>query len=116
MISEGVSEVVNGSGGIPRKGREVEYATELWLEGPSAFWLHPEGPLSDTTPNEYREAQAAQREETKRRAPADSMMRYQSMVGLQNAATAGALLQGVNYLGIHQRPNLLGGLFDFRPY
>lgn len=46
---------MNGSGGIPLKGREKEYATELWLESPSAFWLHPEGPLSETTPDEWRE-------------------------------------------------------------
>lgn len=48
---------INGASGIARHGREVEYATELWLEGPSAFWLHPEGPLSDTTPDEWLEKQ-----------------------------------------------------------
>lgn len=42
-----------GASGIPRQGKEVEYATALWCECPSAFWLHPEGPLSDTTPDEY---------------------------------------------------------------
>lgn len=52
---------VNGSDGIPREGREVEYATELWLNGPSAFWLHPEGPLSETTPDEWREKVAKER-------------------------------------------------------
>ena len=52
-----MAEKVNGAGGIPLKGREVEYATQLWLEGPSAFWLHPEGPLSDTTPDEWLAAQ-----------------------------------------------------------
>jgi len=50
----------NGGGGIPRKGREVEYATELWLDGPSAFWLHPEGPLSETTPDEWKAKQPKQ--------------------------------------------------------
>ena len=24
-----------------------------WLEDPTLFWLHPEGPLSDTTPEEW---------------------------------------------------------------
>lgn len=27
--------------------------TEEWLETPSAFWLHPEGPLSNTTREEW---------------------------------------------------------------
>lgn len=45
---------MNGASGIPREGREAEYATEMWLADPSAFWLHPEGPLSDTTPEEWR--------------------------------------------------------------
>ena len=44
---------VHGSGGIPREGHAEAYATELWLENPLAFWLHPEGPLSDTTPEEW---------------------------------------------------------------
>lgn len=48
-----MTETVNGSGGIPRNGREKEYATEMWLDDPSAFFLHPEGPLSDTTPEEW---------------------------------------------------------------
>lgn len=52
-----MSQTVNGGGGIPREGRERAYATELWLDGPSAFWLHPEGPLSDTTPDEWRAKQ-----------------------------------------------------------
>lgn len=43
----------HGSDGIPRQGHEAQYAEELWLEGPSAFWLHPEGPDSDTTPEEW---------------------------------------------------------------
>ena len=46
---------LNGVNGIAIKGREKEYATELWLEGPTAFWLHPYGPLSNTTPDEWRE-------------------------------------------------------------
>lgn len=31
--------------------REID--TAMWLKDPSAFWLHPEGPLSDTTPEEW---------------------------------------------------------------
>lgn len=31
--------------------REID--TAMWLKNPSAFWLHPEGPLSDTTPEEW---------------------------------------------------------------
>lgn len=52
-----MSDTVNGSAGIPRKGREAEYATEMWLDDPSAFWLHPEGPLSEATPDEWRAKQ-----------------------------------------------------------
>lgn len=50
---------INGASGVPVHGRETEYATELWLEGPSAFWLHPEGPLSDKTPEEWKAEQEA---------------------------------------------------------
>jgi hypothetical protein len=42
-----------GADGIPREGMTERYATALWRDDPSAFWLHPEGPLSDTTPDEY---------------------------------------------------------------
>lgn len=31
--------------------RELDIAA--WLKHPSAFWLHPEGPMSDTTPEEW---------------------------------------------------------------
>lgn len=62
----------NGSSGIPVAGREVEYATELWLQGPSAFWLHPEGPLSDKTREEWLEERRAE-EERRRQALANSM-------------------------------------------
>lgn len=44
---------IDGASGIAIAGREEAYATKLWLEGPSAFWLHPEGPLSDTTAEEW---------------------------------------------------------------
>lgn len=50
---------INGASGIPLTGREVEYATELWLEDPCAFFLHPEGPLSETTPEEWLAKQPA---------------------------------------------------------
>jgi hypothetical protein len=50
---------IHGSDGIPLRGHEAEYAAELWLEGPSAFWLHPEGPLSETTPEEWLAKQEA---------------------------------------------------------
>ena len=55
-----MSGSINGGGGIPFPGREVEYAIELWLDGPSAFWLHPKGPLSDQTPDEWRVEQRGQ--------------------------------------------------------
>lgn len=42
-----------GADGIPREGMAETYATAMWRDDPSAFWLHPEGPLSDTTPDEY---------------------------------------------------------------
>ena len=42
-----------GADGIPREGMAETYATAMWRDDPSAFWLHPEGPLSDTTPEEY---------------------------------------------------------------
>lgn len=51
-------KVFYGAAGIPEHGKEVEYATELWLENPKAFWCHPEGPLSETTPEEWRIKQA----------------------------------------------------------
>lgn len=58
-----VKQIVNGSAGIPRDGRELEYATELWLDDPGAFFLHPEGPLSETTPEEWKAKQHAKAEE-----------------------------------------------------
>jgi hypothetical protein len=42
-----------GASGIAREGMEERYATALWRDDPSAFFLHPEGPLSDTGPKEY---------------------------------------------------------------
>ena len=44
-----------GSSGVPVKGSEAEYATELWLDNPAAFFLHPLGPLSDVTPEQWKE-------------------------------------------------------------
>ena len=57
MPQQNAEGLMIGNGGISVSGREVDYATELWLEGPTAFWLHPEGPLSDTTPEEWRKKQ-----------------------------------------------------------
>lgn len=42
-----------GASGLPREGMTERYATAMWRDDPSAFWLHPEGPLSETTPEEY---------------------------------------------------------------
>lgn len=42
-----------GADGIPREGMAETYATAMWRDDPAAFWLHPEGPLSETTPDEY---------------------------------------------------------------
>lgn len=36
-----------GNAGVAITGREERYALSLWLQEPSAFWLHPEGPLSN---------------------------------------------------------------------
>lgn len=40
--------------------REID--TAAWLKNPTAFWLHPEGPLSDTTPEEWLAKQKASEE------------------------------------------------------
>lgn len=58
VLSGPMSDVVHGSDGIPRDGHAEAYATQLWLDDPIAFWLHPEGPLSDKTPDEWRAEQA----------------------------------------------------------
>lgn len=80
----------NGSDGIPLQGKTEAYATEMWLDDPSAFWLHPEGPLSDTTPDEWRAKQA----EIESRKPAvDPHAQY-----LQGLANAGFSAQGGVYL------------------
>jgi hypothetical protein len=42
-----------GSSGLAREGMEERYSTALWRDNPSAFWLHPDGPLADTTPAEF---------------------------------------------------------------
>lgn len=112
-----MSDAVNGGGGIPIAGREVEYATELWLDSPSAFWLHPEGPLSDKTPDEWLAETAAERErkaaEEAAREAAERKLRMKmynaqllgQMVGLQNALT------GNPYMNQYGRQNQgLGGL------
>lgn len=52
-----VPVTINGASGIAVARREREYATQLWLDNPLAFWLHPEGPLSDLTPDEWRAKQ-----------------------------------------------------------
>lgn len=78
---------MNGASGIPREGREAEYATELWLEGPSAFWLHPEGPLSETTPNEYL-AKRKRVENHPQNAQIQSLMGAYANAGLHQSAYA----------------------------
>lgn len=83
---------VNGGGGIPIAGREVEYATELWLDSPSAFWLHPEGPLSDTTPDEWRAKQA--KEEAERKAAwAQNPLAGLANAGMIQSGLAAQLMQ-----------------------
>jgi hypothetical protein len=78
---------VNGSGGIPRQGREKEYATELWLDDPTAFFLHPEGPLSDTTPDEWK----AKRDQERKRKDAAELSQAQLAANVQMQASYGAL-------------------------
>lgn len=72
-----------GSDGIPLSGKVEEYATELWLDDPSAFWLNPEGPLSETTPDEYR-AKIAEREKQRRAAIAQDPLHNLASAGLLN--------------------------------
>lgn len=100
----------NGSDGIPLNGKTEEYATELWLQGPSAFWLHPEGPLSDTTPEEWLAKKEAERLERLESSPVPryapsiyanaGMQQSGLMAQYQNALhqTTSANLYG-NYLG-----------------
>lgn len=94
--------MANGASGIPMVGREVEYATDLWLDG-GAFWLHPEGPLSDTSREDWLAKQ------NKRTADAWGALqglanssfaaRHNHMASLLNAQAAyGAQLNGLqNY-------------------
>lgn len=108
----------NGGGGIPRKGREKEYATDLWLDGPSAFWLHPEGPLSEATPGEWLAKQPKKQE------PIDligniaraQMAQAQSQISLNSYGTLQQLAQmQQNQLANRQNPylnnSILGRLF-----
>jgi hypothetical protein len=36
------------------EGVGIPLDTALWLNNPSAFWLNPDGPLSDLTPKDWR--------------------------------------------------------------
>lgn len=103
-----MAETVNGSGGIPREGREKEYATEMWIDDPSAFFLHPEGPLSDTTPEEWIAKQP------RRPAPHPMMNAYANADGLlaQSQMYWGLMGQNANYYGRRQH-GLLGGVLGF---
>lgn len=112
-------QALNGSGGIPLKGREAEYATELWLEGPSAFWLHPEGPLSETTPDEWQAKQPKSPEidpvelAIAAAAQARGMYPYTQLAAYQNSQLQA---QALSQLGSYQSQlvhQLLGG---FRLY
>ena len=42
-----------GACGIGRAGMDATYSAALWRDNPTAFWLHPEGPLADSTPGEF---------------------------------------------------------------
>lgn len=75
-----------GSSGIPRQGKEVEYATASWRECPTAFWLHPEGPLSDSTPDEYFANLPDE-------APVDQLMANCAASGLLHSGSAMAAYQ-----------------------
>jgi len=94
----------NGSDGMPLAGRSEEYATEMWLDDPSAFWLHPEGPLSETTPDEWR-AKQAERERKRREAMAQNPYAnaYAQMAASQLNGLAAyqqsSLMQATNYQG-----------------
>lgn len=106
MVSGPMSEI-NGGGGIPLQGREVEYATELWLDDPSAFFLHPEGPLSETTPEEWREKQETDERNRAylqaRQSPYVSplLAQYQAQLAMQSQAYAHYRQQyGLGLLGV----------------
>jgi ferric-dicitrate binding protein FerR (iron transport regulator) len=99
----------HGSDGIPRRGHEDDYATQLWLGGPSAFWLHPEGPLSETTPAEWlamREKEEQERAAERLRNPYANM----AAAGLSQAAAMQAFQN--NYLQAQMRHSL-GGVAGF---
>ena len=115
----------HGADGIPRQGREVEYATQLWLDGPSAFWLHPEGPLSETTPDEWL-AKRAEEDRRRREAEAQNPLAAYARLGLlQNSAGCmayqqSAMLNARNMAGLQtglssmlgaSTNRLFGGLF-----
>lgn len=69
-----------GADGIPREGMEERYATALWRDNPTAFWLHPEGPLSDTAPGEYFVAEPPR--------PDLSVLQNYHALGLMNSSAA----------------------------
>lgn len=106
--SEGVDrEIFNGASGIPREGREAEYATQMWLDDPTAFFLHPEGPLSDKTPDEWREEQRALARRVVSQRPPSTAIQGQlaSISMLQHASSQqslNALWNGVGAMGIPQ--------------
>lgn len=52
FIAETIGASLSVLQDLERKPRVPDF-TEEWLETPTAFWLHPEGPLSDTTREEW---------------------------------------------------------------
>lgn len=110
-----MAERINGSAGIALAGREAEYATELWLDDPGAFFLHPEGPLSETTPEEW----LAKQPKPAPRHSGVSGFQYAPLAGLQNAFAnpyISDLLNPIPGAPIRQTPyrnGLFGGLLPF---
>jgi hypothetical protein len=103
----------NGSDGIPLFGKTEAYATEMWLDDPSAFWLHPEGPLSETTPDEWRAKLAAEERlsaEAERNRQDAWRAQWAQAANMQNPYANGLLAAHQQQLTGRANP-LLGGLF-----
>ena len=105
-----------GACGIGRTGMDATYSAALWRDNPTAFWLHPEGPLADSTPGEFFKSAPAPvvldarryAQEWQNAAYAQNVG-YWQLNGLQNAYAYQDAMQGIHsrYAGTR---GLFGGL------